>query len=49
MTLVLPVLPDEPLVRLVAHALIEAVRAGPVAAKAGRIVKVRALDELVPD
>jgi len=37
---VLPVLPDEPLLRLVTHALIEAVQAGPVAAKAGRIVKV---------
>jgi hypothetical protein len=49
LTLVLPVLPDDPLLRVVIHAPIDAVQAGPVAAQAGRIAKVRVLDELVLD
>jgi hypothetical protein len=49
LTLVLPVLPDDPLLRVVTDAPIEAVQAGPVAAQAGRIAKVRVLDELVLD
>ena len=45
----LAVLPDEPLLRLVAYTLIETGPARPVAAKAGGIVKVRAFDELILD
>jgi thioredoxin reductase (NADPH) len=45
----LPVLPDEPLLRLLPCALVETGRAGPVAPEAGRVVQVPRLDELALD
>jgi thioredoxin reductase (NADPH) len=45
----LPVLPGEPLLRQVAHALVQTVRARPVAPEAGRVVRVLGLDELALD